>query len=99
MITKLKANKKKYSQNEKIRYSFCRIIGKDDVFGMSVSNELQQFAQDIQSLLSPNVLQNIARNVGFVQRTSKYQAQDLVALCVWISQGVAEFPIFYQFFF
>ncbi len=71
----------------KMRYSFCRIIGKDGVFCMSisVSDELQLFAQEIQSLLSPNTLQNLARDVGFVQRTSKYRAQDLIALCVWIS--------------
>ncbi|MGQ8826318.1 IS4 family transposase [Bacillus wiedmannii] len=56
----------------------------------SVSNDLQLFAQEIQSLLSPNTLQNLARDVGFVQRTSKYQAQDLVALCVWLSQSVAK---------
>lgn len=52
---------------------------------ISGSDELQLFAQEIQSLLSPNTLQNLARDVGFVQRTSKYQAQDLIALCVWIS--------------
>ncbi|WP_368936208.1 IS4 family transposase [Bacillus sp. SH8-8] len=57
---------------------------------ISVSDELQLFAQEIQSLLSPNTLQNLARDVGFVQRTSKYQAKDLVALCVWISQNVAK---------
>ncbi|MGR9594491.1 IS4 family transposase [Bacillus thuringiensis] len=56
---------------------------------MSVSNQLQQFAQEIQSALSPNVLRDLARDVGFVQRTSKYQAKDLVALCVWVSQNVA----------
>ncbi|MCU0097669.1 IS4 family transposase [Bacillus sp. OR9] len=56
----------------------------------SVSDDLQLFAQEIQSLLSPNTLQNLARDVGFVQRTSKYQAQDLVALCVWLSQSVAK---------
>ncbi|OPD44121.1 transposase [Bacillus thuringiensis] len=58
-------------------------------FFMSVSNELQQFSQEIQSALSPNVLRDLARDVGFVQRTSKYQAKDLVALCVWVSQNVA----------
>ena len=58
-------------------------------FFMSVSNGLQQFAQEIQSALSPNVLRDLARDVGFVQRTSKYQAKDLVALCVWVSQNVA----------
>ncbi|PEA23329.1 IS4 family transposase, partial [Bacillus cereus] len=57
---------------------------------MSISDELQLFAQEIQNFLSPNILQNLARDVGFVQRISKYQAQDLVALCVWISQSVAK---------
>ncbi|SFI27928.1 hypothetical protein SAMN04488574_102206 [Bacillus sp. 71mf] len=56
---------------------------------ISVSDELQLFAQEIQSFLSPNILQDLARDVGFVQRTSKYQAKDLVALCVWMSQNVA----------
>ncbi|MFD0771283.1 IS4 family transposase [Bacillus sp. CGMCC 1.60114] len=57
---------------------------------ISVSDELQLFAQEIQSFLSPNTLRDLARDVGFVQRTSKYQAKDLVALCVWISQSVAK---------
>ena len=43
---------------------------------ISVSDELQLFAQEIQRFLS----QNILRDLGFVQRTSKYQAKDLVAL-------------------
>ncbi len=74
---------------KKIRYSFCRIIGKDGVFciSISVSDELQLFAQEIQSFLSPNILRDLARDVGFVQRTSKYQVKDLVALCVWMSQS------------
>lgn len=40
-----------------------------------VSDELQLFAQEIQRFLSSNIL----RDFGFVQRTSKYQAEDLVA--------------------
>ncbi len=56
---------------------------------ISVSDELQLFAQEIQSFLSPNTLRDLARDVGFVQRTSKYQAKDLVALCIWISQNIA----------
>ncbi|EJR29983.1 hypothetical protein ABH963_003959 [Bacillus sp. RC55] len=51
---------------------------------VSVYDELQLFAQEIQSFLSPNTLRDLARDVGFVQRTSKYQAKDLVALCVWL---------------
>ncbi|TCW43367.1 hypothetical protein EC917_1442 [Bacillus thuringiensis] len=46
---------------------------------ISVSDELQLFAQEIQNFLSPNFLRDLARDVGFVQRTSKYQAKDLVA--------------------
>jgi hypothetical protein len=46
---------------------------------ISVSDELQLFAQKIQSFLSPNTLQDFVRDVGFVQRTSKYQTKDLVA--------------------
>ncbi|EJR27064.1 hypothetical protein IIG_05038 [Bacillus cereus VD048] len=57
---------------------------------ISVSDELQLFAQEIQSFLSPNILQTLARDVDFVQRTSKYQAKDLVALCVWMNQNVAK---------
>ncbi len=53
---------------------------------VSVSDELQLFAQELQRFLSPNTLEHFARDVGFVQRTSKYQAKDLVALCVWVSQ-------------
>ncbi|MFK4311157.1 hypothetical protein ABH957_005909 [Bacillus sp. RC242] len=56
---------------------------------VSVSDELQLLAQEIRSFLSPNTLRDLARDVGFVQRTSKYQAKDLVALCVWVSQNVA----------
>ncbi|PKJ55677.1 IS4 family transposase [Bacillus sp. SN10] len=56
---------------------------------ISVSDELQLFAQEIQRFLSPNILLDFARDVGFVKRTSKYQAKDLVALCVWMSQNVA----------
>ncbi|MGR4032599.1 IS4 family transposase, partial [Bacillus sp. ZZQ-131] len=38
---------------------------------------------------SPNILRGLARDVGFVQRTSKYQAKNLVTLCVWMNQNVA----------
>ena len=46
------------------RMAFCMSI--------SVSDELQLFAQEIHRFLSPNILRNLARDVGFVQRTSKY---------------------------
>ena len=51
-----------------------------------ISNELNFFTQELQCFLSPEILQDIAKQVGFVQRSSKYQANELIALCVWISQ-------------
>lgn len=53
-----------------------------------LSNELDLFAQELRDCLSPAVLQDIAKRVGFVKRKSKYQANELIALCVWLSQEV-----------
>lgn len=39
--------------------------------------------------MSPHALEKFAREIGFVQRKSKYRAQDLVALCVWLSENIA----------
>ncbi|EJR13632.1 hypothetical protein IIA_05470 [Bacillus cereus VD014] len=39
---------------------------------VSVYDKLKLFVQEIQSFLSPNTLQYLARDVGFVQRSSKY---------------------------
>ncbi|OFD38921.1 hypothetical protein BWGOE2_33230 [Bacillus mycoides] len=77
---------------QKKHYSFCSNIQKGWRFckSISVSDELQLFAQEIQSFLSPNFLRDLARDVGFVQRTSKYQAKDLVALCVWMNQNATK---------
>ncbi|MED0709799.1 IS4 family transposase, partial [Aneurinibacillus aneurinilyticus] len=56
----------------------------------SISQELRLFAEELQHSLSLSTLQQVAREVGFVQRESKYRAQDLAALCVWLSQSVAQ---------
>ncbi len=57
------------------------------------SNELQLFAQELQQSVSPQVLEELARKEGFVRRSSKFGAKELVALCVWISQQVASTPL------
>ncbi len=56
---------------------------------VSISDELQLFSSELQRYMSPNALEQLARNVGFVKRKSKYRAQDLVALCIWLSQNIA----------
>ncbi len=45
---------------------------------ISVSNELQLFAQEIQSFLSQNILRNLAREFGFLQRTCEFQTKDIL---------------------
>ncbi len=68
---------------------------KDGAFFMtaSISQELRLFAEELQRSLSSSTLQQVAREVGFVQRESKYQAQDLAALCIWVNQRAAEISL------
>ncbi|MEK4503485.1 IS4 family transposase [Bacillus sp. FSL R12-0069] len=56
---------------------------------LSILDELQLIAEELQRHMSPHVLEHLAKEKGFVQRKSKYQAKELVALCVWLSQQVA----------
>ncbi|PGW21816.1 IS4 family transposase [Bacillus thuringiensis] len=56
---------------------------------LSILDELELFSKELQRYMSPYVLEQLAREIGFVQRKSKYRAQDLVALCVWLSQIIA----------
>jgi hypothetical protein len=56
---------------------------------LTIPEELALFSQELNRCLSPTALQMLAKEVGFVQRNSKYRAQDIVALCVWLSQEVA----------
>ncbi|MEN1935160.1 IS4 family transposase [Paenibacillus sp. 102] len=56
---------------------------------LSIQDEFHLFAEELQRYLSPHILQQLAQETGFVKRKSKYGAQDLAALCIWISQHVA----------
>lgn len=55
--------------------------------------QLQLFAQELHCHLSPQILHRLAKDVGFVRRTSKYSGRDLVSLCVWLSQEGAAAPL------
>ncbi|MDZ5608098.1 IS4 family transposase [Bacillus pseudomycoides] len=56
---------------------------------LSIFDELKLFSQELHRYMSPHALECLAREIGFVQRKSKYRAQDLVALCVWLSENIA----------
>ncbi|SEG85213.1 hypothetical protein SAMN04487919_14029 [Bacillus sp. ok061] len=55
---------------------------------LSIFDELELFSKELQRYMSTDALEQLAKNVGFVKRKSKYRAQDLVALCIWLSQSL-----------
>ncbi|HDR7761419.1 IS4 family transposase [Bacillus cereus] len=56
---------------------------------LSIQNELQLFAEELFKHLTPSFLENLAKELGMVQRKRKFSGQDLATICVWISQQVA----------
>lgn len=56
---------------------------------LSIQNELQPFVEELHQHLTPAFLENLARELGFVQRKRKFSGHDLTTICVWISQRVA----------
>lgn len=51
---------------------------------LSISDELLLFSKELQQHMSPHALGQLARKVGFIQRNSKYHAQDLLALNTYL---------------
>ncbi len=60
---------------------------------LSIQNELQLFAEEFHEHLTSSFLENLARELGFVQRKRKFSGHDLATICVWISQRVASDPL------
>lgn len=59
----------------------------------SVQEEMELIAQELRRHFSPSQLEQLARQTGFVQRKSKYTAQDLVSLCVFLNNDVSITPL------
>ncbi|MBP1155120.1 hypothetical protein ACVLD2_000974 [Paenibacillus sp. PvR052] len=60
---------------------------------LSISEEMHLLAQQLQHHFSPTQLEDLARKAGFVQRKSKYTAQDLVSLCVFLNDHLSVTPL------
>ncbi|MBJ8078370.1 IS4 family transposase [Bacillus cereus group sp. N12] len=56
---------------------------------LSIQGELQLFAEELHQHLTPSFLENLARELTFVQRKRKFSGHDLAIICVWVSQRVA----------
>ena len=75
----------------KKRYSFGITIYERIAFFMNqdITDDLNLFSQELARHLSPHSLSQLAKKIGFVTRSSKFRAQDLVSLCALLSQRVA----------
>ncbi|MCU4837017.1 IS4 family transposase [Bacillus cereus] len=60
---------------------------------LSIQDELQLFAVELQRYVTPIFLEELAREIGFIKRKRKFSGSDLAAICIWISQRVASDPL------
>ncbi|OUB12164.1 transposase, partial [Bacillus thuringiensis serovar yunnanensis] len=56
---------------------------------LSSSQVFRLLAEELQHNFSPQALTEIAKQTQFVQRTSKFRAQDLSSLCIGMGQDTA----------
>ncbi|MGG0442945.1 IS4 family transposase [Bacillus mycoides] len=56
---------------------------------LSIQEELQPFAEELQRYITPDFLEELAREMKFVKRKRKFSGSDLATICIWISQRVA----------
>lgn len=55
---------------------------------LSILNEFQSIAEELQRNMSPHVLEHLAKEKGFVHRKCKYQAQaGVTLLCLSKKKG------------
>ncbi|EJR93308.1 IS4 family transposase [Bacillus cereus] len=60
---------------------------------LSIQEELQPFAEELQRYITPEFLEELAREIKFVKRKRKFSGSDLATICIWISQRVASDPL------
>ena len=60
---------------------------------LSIQDELQPFAEELQRYITPEFLEELAREMKFVKRKRKFSGSDLATICIWISQRVASDPL------
>jgi Transposase DDE domain len=60
---------------------------------LSIQDELQPFAAELQRYITPVFLEELARDIEFIKRKRKFSGSDLATICIWISQRVASDPL------
>ena len=54
---------------------------------LSIQEELQPFAEELQRYITPVFLEELARELEFVKRKRKFS--DSATICIWISPSIA----------
>ncbi|MGE6550051.1 IS4 family transposase, partial [Bacillus mycoides] len=52
---------------------------------LSIQDELQPFAAELQRYITPVFLEELARDIEFIKRKRKFSGSDLATICIWIS--------------
>lgn len=60
---------------------------------LSIQDELQTFAEELQCYITPEFLEELAKEMKFVKRKRKFSGSDLATICIWISQRVVSNPL------
>ncbi|PGM96485.1 IS4 family transposase [Bacillus cereus] len=56
---------------------------------LSIQDELQLFAEELHRHLTPSLLEELAKELGFVKRKRKFLGNELATICIWVSQHIA----------
>ncbi|TKH08512.1 IS4 family transposase, partial [Bacillus wiedmannii] len=60
---------------------------------LSIQDELQPFATELQRYITPAFLEELARAIEFIKRKRKFSGSDLATIRIWISQRVTSDPL------
>ncbi|MDR4340385.1 IS4 family transposase, partial [Bacillus cereus] len=53
---------------------------------LSIQDELQLFSEELYRHLTPSLLEELAKELGFVKRKRKFSGNELATICIWVSQ-------------
>ncbi|TEA45638.1 IS4 family transposase [Bacillus sp. BH2] len=56
---------------------------------LSIQDELQLFSEELYRHLTPSLLEELAKELGFVKRKRKFSGNELAAICIWVNQRTA----------
>ncbi len=56
---------------------------------LSIQDELQLFSEELYRHLTPSLLEELAKELGFVKENESFSGNELATICIWVSQRTA----------